>query len=224
MWVVPSIFELFGGKGAILSAAVARVEVALQYPIALNDLTWSNNYEPNQSQMNENNTAAEHYLLCSVAMSWQREGQCMADTTPSRTRDHPLRVPWLDAGLVAEFRKSNAQYIFALRRLEWRLMNWGFACIFLPTSSWCWEIPLAGRLLKSVGVFVSIPCQRSRNEEDEKAALVRNCPALHAAIHNSSLASPLWGEMINSNHKENPKQGGVDDVSNNMLSLGFCKA
>ena len=183
-WVAPLFIEVFGGDGAPLSIAMARGKVAVQWPLGLRGLVWTNPFVPRGHRLDAEETASEHYSLGSDAMAWQPEAQCGDGQEPVRSQEHPLGMPWLEnRRLVSEVREINAQFIFALRRLEWRLLNWGFACIELPASTWSWEVPLARRLFKSAGVFLTFLGFTSQVGSPQKVVLVHNCPALHAALH-----------------------------------------
>ena len=61
---------------------------------------------------------------------------------------------------------------------------------------------MAKRLLRSAGIFVTIPRKNSQDEESGNATLVHNCPALHAALHH----------------------GSFEDVSSTSFSLAFLQA
>ena len=179
--MLPSFVEASYNAAAPLSLAVARCKGAVQYPVRDLEL------EGSTEGLDAEHVAAEHFALFGPPMLWQ---------DAFRSSECPLGVPWgRDRHTISSVRASNARLIFALRRLKWRLLNWGFACIALPERSWAWEVPLTLRLCGLAGVFMTNPfCKADKSRVGETThagfVLLHNCPAIHSALHCDATSKP----------------------------------
>ena len=178
-WSAPSFMEIFAETA--LTEAVALQKVAVQWPDLFGDFR--------SVDLKSAGVAAEHFWLCGSNMAW----------CTNRQVDYPLGVPWVqDISTISEMRESNRRLIVALRRLEQRTLNWGFACIALPRSSWGWEVPLAHRVCNSSAVyFTDVALAFAGNSKSGAHGLpfklVHNCPYLHVALQPvSSDAEMPW--------------------------------
>ena len=94
-----------------------------------------------------------------------------------------------DHNQIEEVRKENDAILFAFTRLEWRLTNWGFACVELGEDSWAWYFPMVLRVGKLKGVFLSSVWLGGLGNTKTRGWLVHNCPVLHKALHSDSCRS-----------------------------------
>ena len=75
-------------------------------------------------------------------------------------------------------------FMHSLRRLLWRVQNYGFGIVEHPLNSWGWWFPLALMLLKIPGVFFTVVWNCCHGGQRKKGTgLLHNCPQLHARLH-----------------------------------------
>ena len=114
-----------------------------------------------------------------------------------RNKQFPMGIPGLRGRLASRLQQSNAMFMFALRRLEWRIKNWGFAVLEHPRRSWGWLFSLALSLLRTKGIFFTVVWNCCHGGRRKKAAgLLYNIPHLHHALHAEDCQGHQDGELL----------------------------
>ena len=86
--------------------------------------------------------------------------------------------------MIQEVRKEDYAVLFAFTRLEWRLTNWGFACVELGENSGAWSFPMVMRVGTLKGIFYTSLCLFCLGGNTKaRCWLVHKCQVLHKALH-----------------------------------------
>jgi len=236
-WAVPRFAEIFSGPHAPLTCAVAQAMVAVAPPYDV--LRGSPDFfsPEGRSQLkawaDDEFTAAEHLAPDCSLMSRARgrpirlqDGSWVKGPQQVRDAVWPLGFPWLtELKLIERVRRSNDMFAFALDRLQWRLVNWGFASIEHPVNSWGWLFPQAVVLKGLDGVFFTIVyhcCHGGRRYKG--SGILHNCPALHVALHQEE-PCPGHEWLLPFSVEKGPGEGLVFDTKEEAeYPVGLCEA
>eukprot|EP00971_Amphidinium_carterae_P350670 6491677-Amphidinium_carterae.2 len=95
-----------------------------------------------------------------------------------RSKRFPFGFPSLHANTREPVAFANKLASFAIRRLRWRVLNWGFAAIFHPVSSFLWDLPELQLLARLTGLRWDLLCLRCLQGGSGAFWLLHNCDSL----------------------------------------------
>ena len=164
---LPKFGEGFCGARAPLSWAMAGLSIPIISPFDLKlnpmDDFFTKQGKKSLERFNHEHLAVEHWGPDCKLMSMARGipiqlpcGRWIPGPPAVRSEEYPMGNPDLRGRMAWKVRQSNAMFLHSLKRLEWRLKNWGFAVAEHPWRSWGWRFPLAISLLNTWGVFFTV--------------------------------------------------------------------
>ncbi|CAK0791571.1 unnamed protein product, partial [Prorocentrum cordatum] len=182
---LPAFAECCSGSHGKLAWAVARAGAEISAPLGGQLRPFADAQALGHGnficdECNHESVAWEHWAP--EAWSFRR--------APQPVRDH--RHLWGPRGLEGQVKKQvdafNKMAMLALRRVEWRLKNYGFGVLAHPVDSWLRELPLSRRLFRYPGVCFTVLWPHGRGgSRAEGMALLHNSPALHSALHRPAM-------------------------------------
>ena len=238
---LPSFGEGFCGPRAPLTWAVASTGTKVIKPFdkALHpeDDFFTKEGKASLQRFDVEDVAFEHWGPDCKLMSAARgrpilleDGSRVPGPQAVRSSEFPMGIPSLRSGMRLRVKNSNQMFMHALRRLQWRLENYGFAVVEHPINSWGWQFPLALLLLRTFGVFFTIVwncCHGGRRKKG--TGLLHNCPQLHARLHSDYCPGHRPGELLDYLVTTGPMGNLVFDTEEEAeypfpLCLGYSQA
>ena len=237
---LPKFGEGFCGPRAPLTWAMAVSDIAVIKPFdkAFDDKEdfFSSNPE---KRFNNEHLAVEHWGPDCKLMSAARgrpiklpSGNWVAGPQALRSEEFPLGLPSALKRPRCRERlvRSNAMFNFSLKRLQWRLANWGFGCLEHPLNSLGWWFPIAVQLLRTKGIFFTVIwncCHGGRRKKG--TGLMHNMPLLHAALHSPQCLGYHDHELLEYGVKETADGSLLFDTEEEAeypfsLCLAYAKA
>ena len=193
---LPGFAEGFSGPKAKLTWAVCRGGVEICLPLdreraPFPDILQDSGRQHVQLEFDNGTTAWEHWgpecKLMSRARGWPillADGSTIPGPPAVRNEYYVMGLPGLRGNLAKKVEASNAMACLSLRRLDWRIKNWGLGVIEHPVNSWLWQFPLAVRLANLPGVYFTILWHQDFGGLRCKGTgLLHNCQRLHQALH-----------------------------------------
>ena len=232
---LPRFCEGFCGPRAPLTWAIACCGIPVEKPFdkafdSSEDFFAEHN---NLERFDHELVAVEHWGPDCKLMSRARgkpiqlpSGKWIDGPQAVRSEEYPMGFPNLRGRILHRVRQSNSMFMHALRRLEWRVKNWGFAVLEHPVNSLGFYFPLAVKLLLTKGVFFTIVwncCHGGRRRKG--SGLLHNIPQLHAALHSEECAGHEDGELLP--YEVNVNEDGTllfDTESEAEYPFGLCQA
>ena len=214
---LPRFGEGFCGPRAPLTWAMASQDIPIVKPFDKamdpDDDFFCKDAQEKLARFDHEYLAVEHWGPDCKLMSAARgkpiclpSGRWIGGPPALRSKEFPLGLPWALRMPRHKLRldMSNKMFNFSLRRLEWRIMNWGFAVVEHPLNSLGWWFPLALRLFKTRGIFFTIIWNCCFGGKRQKGTgLLHNIPHLHAALHSPQCQGQHAFELLDYRVAEN---------------------
>lgn len=238
---LPCFGEGFCGPRAPLTWAVASSGTKVIKPFdkaySPEDDFFSSEGKAGLQRFNQEGVAFEHWGPDCKLMSAARgkpivleDGSATPGPQAVRSSDYPMGLPTLRSSMRRRVRESNLMFMHSLRRLLWRVQNYGFGVVEHPLNSWGWWFPLALMLLKIPGVFFTVVWNCCHGGQRKKGTgLLHNCPQLHARLHSEHCQGHNDGALLDYSVAMDPGGRLVFDTEKEaeypfLLCLGYAEA
>ncbi|CAK0858151.1 unnamed protein product [Prorocentrum cordatum] len=206
----PTFVEVFSGTSAKLTNAVAKTGVEVAPPYDARRPGMPDFLEP---------AGAEYVrkLVEKPPILWEHWAPGVrlmlkdARSPAVRGRRHPRGLPWLRGRTLDRVRESNKIADAALARVGRRADSWGVSVLEHPCRSWLFRFPLARRLARQKGIYLTQCWVRGfGGRRNQVSVLLHNCPALHVRFHSED-GPGLEGPFATRQAQAGPRGDQLED-------------